>query len=115
MPSFDPTVASPSPTAGGAVDQMIAGQIASTAQIKGQAGMTQKFLTNDYTKYQIPQLKSQVAAAGQNYSSAKINAEGQAQQGFLHSSYDIQSGMASALNDLQQQRMYATLGLVIGH
>lgn len=113
MPTFDPTVAAPSPTAGAAVDQQMADQVAQGTNARVQAKVQQGFLTNDYQKYEIPQLKSSIGATGQFYSTARNTQEGQAATNFLHNSYDIQAGLNQSLDELTRSRMQAALGLVI--
>lgn len=113
MATADFTVATPSPTSGAAYDELAANNVADANNVKTDAATQQKFLTGDFQQFQLPQLRSSIAANGQFYGTAKNRDEAQLGQNFLHQSYDIQSAANRQLDDLTRQRMMASLGLVI--
>jgi len=75
------------------------------------AGTSQRRLTEGFQR-QLPQLQSRIGAAGQFYSSARKDAEGQVSKNYLESSFDIQNALQRQLDDFTRQRLYASVGLI---
>lgn len=95
------------------MDTTLAANAMDANQINTDRNAQQTFLTQDFTHYQMPQLRSSIAANGQFYGTARNKDEGQMYNNFLHQGYDIQSAANRQLDDLTRQRMFAALGLVI--
>lgn len=84
-----------------------------TPVINSDRNTQQSFLDSEFKGQQLPQLQSNIASAGQAYGTANLKAQGNAYEGFKHSTYDIQSAANRQLDDLTRQRIYASMGLVI--
>lgn len=113
MPTFDPTIATPPVGSGANVDQLAYQNRVAKQDVTGQEGLTLGEIQQTWSKETLPQLQSGIAAAGQYYGSANVQAQANAGRHMHDTINDVTTGAAHQLNDLTRQQTYAALGLII--
>lgn len=69
--------------------------------------------SDQYSQYTLPQLQSGIATSGGYYSSARQGEEKHSYTNLLNSQTDMKSALDRQLDELDRQRVYAALGLVV--
>lgn len=69
--------------------------------------------TDIYSQRTLPQLQSSIASAGNWYSGARRKAENQSYQDLTRGQEDMGIALRRQLDELDRQRVYAALGLVV--
>lgn len=102
------------PAAPGGSSALLGYQQATQAHdLRGQYDDSLKRQNTDYNTYQLPQLQSSIATGGGFYGSGRQNAESKSYGDLVNSQVDMKSALDRQLDDLDRQRVYASLGLVV--
>jgi hypothetical protein len=111
LPNY--TAASPAPGAAGQATMGEAERSVQQQRVRTDMMTALGFANTQFTQETMPQLRSNIGATGQFYSGARQTAEGSAQRRFKEGNYAITTQGQRMLDDLDRQRVYAAMGLII--